>query len=140
MPTVNIINSTLFALYTGTSGSEVKIANSTNTELTINQELRETTTKDSQGWKDNLEALRNFTGSGEFFVEIGVANGANELQNSIDNRTTLTAYWSTEVTGDLFWRGTVYLTSLSISAGVEDNVTASISFEGTGAITKNTVS
>jgi hypothetical protein len=54
-------------------------------------------------------------------------------------RTVLTVMFSTEVSGDLKYSGSAWLTSLSIDAPNEDNTTYSMSFSGTAALTQASV-
>ena len=68
------------------------------------------------------------------------AYGADELYTAMAARTPLAVKFSTEVTADHFWSASAYLTSLEVSAGTEDNVTYSATFELTGAITYSAVS
>ena len=67
------------------------------------------------------------------------AYGVNDLMTVFSNRTSVTVKFSTEVSGDDYWSATAYLTSLEVSAGMEDSATFSASFEITGAITFSTV-
>jgi len=41
-------------------------------------------------------------------------------------------------TGDYYYSGSAYITSISLDSPLEDNVTFSCSFEGTGALTETT--
>ena len=136
MATTGIINGTDLVIYIG---SDV-IGHSTSHALSIAHDPRDATTKDSSGWRDLLEGLRNWSTSGEGLVAFDADYGFTELFTLITNRTTVTVKFSTEVTGDAYWTGDAYLTSLDQDSPTEDNVSMSYTLEGTGALTEATVS
>ena len=129
-------NGTLFAIYK----DGTKITHCTNTSMDLSQNLIEVTTKDSGGWQDNLPGLRSFTGSGDFFFSEDGAVNFEDFFDEVNNRSSFTCRWSTAVTGDVYYEGTVHLTSISASGGVEDAQVYNISFTGTGTLAKGTVS
>lgn len=137
--TSNILNTTLFALYLGTDGAETKIMDATDAQLTINHAPRETTNKDDSGWKTSLEGLRSATGSASFYFSSDTSAGygvQDFYETCVTNRNTIHAIFKTSNADDTTWEGDIYITDISISSSaVEDNVTASISFEFTGAVT-----
>jgi TP901-1 family phage major tail protein len=127
-------NGTLIALYK----DGVKVTHSTNTSLDISEDIIDVTTKDSSGWKESIPGLRSASGSGDFlFSEDGAVN-FEDFFDEINTRSSFTALWSTAVTGDKTYTGTAYITSISLSGGVEDAMTYNIAFEITGAVTKGT--
>ena len=65
----------------------------------------------------------------------------DELTTQMLARTavTFTFTLSSTATGDYFYSGSGFVTSLEISAGTEDAPTYSCSIEGTGALTVTTV-
>ena len=139
MPSTGVINTTALAVYTG--ATPVKIASATGGTLSVQQSLRNTNTKDSAGWETNLEGMRSWSLSCSGLVAFDDTNGFEALFDSINNRTPVTVRISTEVTGDIYFSGTAYVTSLDEdSPGMEENATYSLTFQGTGALTKGTVS
>lgn len=135
MPSTGKNNGTLFAIYK----DGTKITHCTNTSLDLSTSLIDVTSKDSGGWKDNLSGLRSFTGSGDFFFSEDGAVNFEDFFDEVNGRSSFTCRWSSAVIGDKYYEGTVWLTSISTSAGVEDAHVYTISFEGTGALTKGTV-
>lgn len=135
MPTTGVINGTLLQV----SVNGTVIAKSTSCSLEITHETRDTTTKDSGGWTDRLGALRSWNLSGDFLDAEDAAYRFDDLFALINNRTLVTLRMSSGVTGDKYYEGSGFLTSLSREAPMEDNVSGSYSFEGTGALTENTV-
>ena len=138
-----ILNGTDIKVYD--SGTGILVAYAQNGSLNINHSLREITSKDSAGWKESLEGLRDWSvdldGAYAWTDAAGsvLTNGADDLLSSyILTRAALTIKFGdvAGATGDTVYSGSVYLTSFSVSAGTEDTATFSLSLEGTGAITQ----
>ena len=143
MATNGVINGTKFGVY----AAGTKIGYATSASISMNHSLRDTSTKDSGGWRDQLEGQRDWECSVEgMVIFVDSAGGAisdvtmDELFSTyIATRTEFTLMFSTEVTGDLKWTGQAFLTSLSADTPNEDSSTWSGSFSGTGALTQATV-
>lgn len=138
-----ILNGTDIKVYD--SGTGLLVAFAQNGSLNINHSLREITSKESAGFKESLEGLRDWSvdldGAYAWTDAAGAAltNGADDLLNSyMITRTALTIKFGNvaAATGDTVYSGSVWLTSFSVSAGTEDTATYSLSFEGTGTITQ----
>ena len=65
--------------------------------------------------------------------------GYKELRALIAGRTEVTLLFSSLESGDPQWSGKAFLTSLSKEAAVEDSVTMTGSFKGTGELTETTI-
>ena len=143
MATNGVINGTKFGVYV----AGTKIAYATSASISMNHNLRDTSTKDSSGWRDQLEAQRDWEVSVEgMLIFVDGSGGAisnltmDELYSTyIATRTEFTLMVSTEVSGDIKWSGQAFLTSLSADTPNEDSSTWSGSFSGTGALTQATV-
>ena len=122
------------------------VAYSTSCTININHELRSTTNKESGGWAENMEGLRNFDVSCDALYAWLDADG-----NPITGLTLselFTAYIDTRVSFDLTfgvtssnsadtkYTGKAYMTSASLTAPMEDTSTYSVSFTGSGALTQ----
>ena len=137
MATNGVINGTKFGVY----AAGTKIGYATSASISMNHNLRDTSTKDSAGWRDQLEAQRDWEVSVEGMLIFLDGSGSaisdltmNELYTTyIATRTEFTLMFSTEVTGDLKWSGQAFMTSLSADTPNEDSSTWSGSFSGTGA-------
>jgi len=135
MATTNIINGTLLKVYVdGTA-----IAKTTSATLNLSMATRDASNKDSSGWKDVLEGLREWTIDGDFLQAEDAAYGYDDLFALINGRTSVTLKFMSNVSGDKYYQGTAYLTSLSREAPLEDNVSGSFSFEGSGALSEKTL-
>lgn len=135
-----IINGTVYLLKIGTDGSEVAIPDQTEGSISINMETRDITTKDSSGYRELLEGVRSASISVSGLVDDDGAGGAGaDLFAVLDGRTTTHIIFGLDAASeDYHYECDAFCTSLEISAGTEDNVTYSATFEVTGAITEVT--
>lgn len=143
MATSGIINGTKFGVYNGS----VLIAYATSGSVSINHSARETSNKESLGWKEVMEGQRDWEISCEGMVAfLDLAGGAiagttmNELFTAnIATRTPLTIAFESSETGDYKWSGSCYVSSISMDAPNEESTTYSCSFTGTSVLTQATV-
>ena len=143
MATSGIINGTKFGIYQGST----LIAFATSGSLSVNHSARETSNKESAGWKEIMEGQRDWEISCEGMVAfLTLAGGAvggdtvNELFTAyIATRTPLTISFESSETGDFKWSGNAYLVSLSLDAPNEESSTYSASFTGTSVLTQAAV-
>ena len=137
MATTGINNGTLVALYL----DGLKINHLTTNDFSIEQSLRDATTKDSVGWEDVLEGLRSSTFSCEGYFAEDATIGADEIiADLVTTRGTVVVRMSSEVVGDKFYEGTCFITSFSMGAPTEESQTFSLEVKVTGALTVGTVS
>ena len=132
-----ILNATDVTLsITPTGGSLTAVAHSTSASISMNMDLRDSTTKSSAGYQENLGGLRSWELSGDAFVEIGAIAGADieELWTTWEARTAVAVKFGAS---GMEYTGNAIITSISIDAGVEENATYSISLTGTGALAKS---
>ena len=132
-----ILNATDVTLsITPTGGSLTAVAHSTSASISMNMDLRDSTTKSSGGYQANLGGLRSWELSGDAFVEIGAIAGADieELWTTWEARTAVAVKFGAS---GMEYTGNALITSISIDAGVEENATYSISLTGTGALAKS---
>ena len=134
------LNGTELGVYVG----GVLVAYSTNATLNVNHSTRSTTSKESGGWEDNMEGLRNWDVSCDaLYAWLDPAGTA------ISNKTLsdlFTGYLATRTSFDLTfgntsatagntkYTGTAWLTSASLTAPLEDTSTFSVSFQGSGPL------
>ena len=131
-----IQNATDVVLSVTTADGLEAVAHATSCSLSVNVDLRDSTTKSSGGWADNLGGLKSWEMSGDAFVDIAGPTGADveQLYTVLEARTAVTCTFG--LTGMLY-TGTAIITSISIDAGVEENATFSISLTGTGALVQS---
>ena len=131
-----ILNATDCVLSVTTGGSLQAVAHSTSASISMNMDLRDSTTKSSGGYQENLGGLRSWELSGDAFVEIGAIAGKADIEE-------LWVTWEAQLpvavkfgSAGMEYTGSALITSISIDAGVEENATYSISLTGTGTLTQ----
>jgi len=130
MATTGVINGTAIGIYIGGT----KIAKATSGSISITHSPRDITSKDSSGWSESLEGLREWSLEGEGMFALDATYGVVDLEAVLTARTAVTVRFSTETSGDEYWEGTAIQTDLSADTGVEESATFSFSFQGTGAL------
>jgi len=136
------LNGTDLGVYVGGT----LVAYSTSATININHSTRSTSNKESSGWEENMEGMRNWDVSCDaLYAWLDPAGSAisNETLSEIftgymQTRASfaLTFGVTTSVAGDTKYTGTAWLTSASLSAPLEDTSTFSVSFQGSGALTQ----
>ena len=131
-----IQNATDVVLKITTADGLEAVAHSTSASLSVNMDLRDSTTKSSAGWQENLGGLKSWEMSGDAFVDIASPTGA-DIESLFTAFEARTAIQCTFGLSGMLYDGTALITSISIDAGVEENATYSISLTGSGALAKS---
>ena len=142
MATAGIVNTKLLKLqYADAPNTPVTVTCLTNAELSISNEMFDTTCKDSGQFKEVIPGQTSGTLSGEAFVAYDSANGHDEVATDVLSQAKLEWVFGTGVSGDTKFSGQGYFSSFSVSSPGQ-NEGASFSFEVTctGTITKGTFS
>lgn len=134
MATAGIPSGTLIGLYVGAT----KVGNLTANGFSVNIQTRETTNKDTGGWDTFLASNGTWTMDAEGFFAEDATYGYEDLYDALVAKTAVTIMTSSEVTGDKTYTGSAIITSLERSHPDKENVTFSVSFQGTGSLTKAT--
>jgi len=134
MATAGKANGTLCVIAVG--GTD--IAYLTSNSISFEMATRDATTKDSGGNTEILEAIKSFSVSGEGYFAEDASFGFEDLYTSYTARTAVTVRYSTGVTGDVYYEGSCYITSLQKTDGLEETSSFSVTLNGTGAVTKGT--
>ena len=138
-----ILNGTELKVYSGTGSQTNLVAFAQNCTLTVNQSVREITNKESAGFKEILEGLRDFTidVDGAYAWSNGadspISDGADDLidTNVLTNRQAVSfTFGDNQTTGDNNYTGSGFITSMSLTGGTEDTATYSFTIEGTGVL------
>jgi predicted secreted protein len=135
-----ILNGTELKVYS--SGTNNLVAFAQNCTLNVNHSPREITNKDSGGFKEILEGLRDFSididGAYAWTNASGVAltDGADDVleANVLNARQAVTFIFGDTSTSDVSYSGSGYITSMSFTGGTEDTATYSMTIEGTGIL------
>ena len=117
-----------------------EVGRMTNASLSISMETRDTSNKDSAGFRELLSGQRSWSLAGDGLVVYSLtgADGYSDLFGYWNNRTNLYIKFGSVSGGEKNYSGRGFITSLDQEAGVEDNATFSFSLEGTGALTETT--
>lgn len=133
-------NGTEFKLFDGA------VAFDEQSELTINVEAAtiDVTSKDSAGWAESIYGLRSWSGTCTIIVDFQevTTKGYKELLTYITTKASISmvAEKSTEATGDISLSGTALITSVGLSVPMEDKVSTTFSFVGTGVLSQASAS
>lgn len=132
------------AVYNGTAQilkmDGTQLAELTNVTMSMNQDLFETTSKESKGWKEVLPGLRDITYSAEGLADFQATNkDLADIFTAYNLRSSVAIIWTDMVTGDKSVSQTAYISSCEVSAPMEDVTTYSIEFTGTGEPTFATI-
>ena len=143
MPATSIMNSTDVVIQISTDGSSYDIVGrATSASLSVSMETRDITTKDSAGWQENLEGLKNWSLSGDGLVTYSISGEyetPDELFTILSNRTAIDVKFGSMTSGEIDYSGKAFLVSYEQEAGVEESVTYSFSLTGTGTLTQASV-
>ena len=124
--------------------SELKLMHATSCSLSVNTDTIDVSTKDSGGFRDIIGGQKSFSLSADGLMDMdGVAADTepDELFTQMMNRTAVTFVFTraTTASGQYTYSGSGFITSLEYTGGVEDAPTYSVSIEGTGTLTQNTI-
>ena len=113
-----------------------KVVGIKNWSLELALDTLETTAL-GDDWKNYITGLKEWSASSEGDYEVPVdADGQQALQDAFLNGTTVTV--KLYVDGTNYYKGEAFINSLSIEDSVDDVVSISIEFTGTGALTFET--
>jgi TP901-1 family phage major tail protein len=145
MAATSIMNSTDVVIQISEDGGTTYdiIGRATSASLSVSMETRDVTSKDSAGWQENLEGLKSWSLSGDGLVTYSISGDydtPDELFTLLSNRTLVKVKFGSATSGEIDYTGDAYLVSYEQEAGVEENVTYSFGFTGTGVLTQASVS
>jgi len=129
-----IYNGTAQLLKLGASGSEQTLIQLTNCSMSVNADLFDTTSKESQGWKSVMPGLRDVSYSGEGLADFATSDNYTlaEIFTAYNDRTLLSVKFTNGVNT---FSQSGYIASFEISGPMEDVATYTIEVTGTGALT-----
>ena len=125
-------------------GSNAKLMHSTSCSLSVNVDTIDISTKDSAGFRDLIGGQKSFSLSADGlmdFAGVGADTEPDELFTQMMARTSVTFVFglASPASGDYTYSGSGFITSLEMTGGVEDAPTYSVSIEGSGALTQNSI-
>lgn len=134
MATTGVFNGTnLILTVEGTA-----IGHSTSCTFTLNNDLPEATSKDSNGFQEVIAGVMSGEISFDGLVAYDDTANAIELNDYLLARTQITCVFGTAETGDDIYTAEGFLSSVETTAEMESPVSYSGSITLTGSITKST--
>jgi hypothetical protein len=127
------INGTLVAVLSGSD----KVLHATNATLTTDQNLFDTTTKDSSGWAEHGNGIRKWEISGEGkYDTTGSGLTPDEIMAAIIARTadTVIKFVTNDPTNTVGWTGNGTFQTCTFGGPMEDAATYSYRIQGNGAL------
>jgi len=109
------------------------IAGLNEASFSASGETIETTTFESNGWKEKIQGLKEFSMSLSGFYEPTDTNGQVALRDAYMNGTTVTIDYL--VDGTVGFQGSYLVTSMEVGADTSGEVSVSFELESTGALT-----
>jgi predicted secreted protein len=144
MATTGVFNGTSLVVLIG---GQV-IAHSTSCSLSLAVDAPDASDKEAAGWAVEIGGQKSWsvTTDGLSTVVPGALASyvsTDELMILAAARTAVTLKFTTvtgttPVTGDVYWSGDAFIESVDITADMENPVTFSVSFKGTGALATGT--
>jgi len=112
------------------------MAHATSASFSISRDLRDSTTKSSLGWQENLSGLMSWEMSGDAFVDIAATDASmGDCFTLLTAGAAVAVVFTVGAAGDTY-TGNAFVTSISSDAGIEENATFSLSLTGTAALTQ----
>lgn len=131
-------NGTQFKLYID-AATDVEFDEQSELTIDLAAATIDYSSKDSAGWSENGYGQKSWSGSCNIIVDAQEVSKKQykDIFAAISDRTLLSiiAKNTGAATGDFIINGSVKVDSLNLSAPMEDKVTASFNFTGSGALT-----
>jgi predicted secreted protein len=124
------------------SADEFVILHSTSCTLDVAMDTIDISTKDSSGNREIIGGQKSFTLSADGLMDFtskATTTDPDEIFTNLTNRTSVTFTFALDTAAGYKYTGSGFITSLSISGGVEDAPTFSVSIDGTGSLTQTAV-
>lgn len=149
MATTGVFNGTSLVVLIG---NEV-IGYATSCSLSLAIDAPDASTKQSLGWAQEIGGQRSWSLTTDGLATVvpgSVASyvSTSELVQFAIDRTPVTVKFTTvdnsveggvtPVSGDKYWTGSAFIESVDMTADMENPVTYSVSFKGTGVLTPGT--
>jgi len=127
-------------LTAGADSGSTATAFSTQATINITQDYRDITNKESASFAQYLPGLKSFEMSTDALQDYSADVEFQDLLSRLKTGTSVTVKFSERLGAGTQqqYSGSAQVTSLSMDAGVEDNLTYSATFTGTGAVTLTT--
>ena len=124
-----------------TNNNYQPIGYSTSASLSVNRETRDVTNKDSGGTAEHLAGLKSFEITTDALQDFTQDEDFDRNLDDLKTGDSVFVRFSERFTNgtDIAFAGNVKVTSISMDAGVEENATFSVTFQGTETLTRQEV-
>lgn len=122
------INSTSFLLLK----EETVLGHSTSTVISLEQDLSDATTKDSQGWQEFLAGIKTGTIRAEGLSDYSDSLNFGQLQTMLITRSINKFYFKQPASEKLIFRGDGFITNISEVAENDGAVSFNVEIQLTG--------
>lgn len=126
--------------------NDTLIAYGKSCSLSLKQAGMDVTSKDSLFWANNLPTTKDWTISCDGLVALSSNKNAALLMDTLTAGTRVVVKFATHVgatrvrvSGDVYWYGNAYVTSCDMNAGMDEPVSFTSTFQGTGILNKATM-
>lgn len=113
------------------------VGHTTSCTLSVNMDVADATTKNSNGWSEGIAGLKSGEISFDGLIDYSDSNNSEQLLDYLIARTMVTCVFGTAATGDSIYTAEGFVSSLEQSAEMEAAATFSGTITLTGAIVKS---
>jgi len=126
------INGTLYCAYSGTD----KVLHNVNTSLNVNVDLPDVTNKESAGWKEHINGVRDWSIDFDgLYDEAGTGITPDDILTAIIARSADTTVYFKPTSGSTKgWTGTGTFKMIKLDAPAEGGLKYSSGIQGNGAL------
>lgn len=142
MPTLGAFNGRSLGVFHNNN----LIAYGKSCSLSIKQGGMDVTSKDSLFWAQNLPTSKDWSVTCDGLVALSSSKNAVMLMDTLTLGTKIIVKFATHVgatsvrtSGDIYYWGSAYVTSCDLTAGMDEPVSFSATFQGTGILNKDTM-
>ena len=130
------------AIKTGTTllikNNTAQVEDLTDVSISFSKQIIDTTTKDSNFWRDVLPGTRSATINATAYVDYSATEGYDEIISDFNSNTAVAWEITTDVTGDSNITGNGHVASIEKTGTLDGVTTYSYTVEVTGAVTLGT--
>lgn len=124
---------------TTTSGTKTKIANLTDIKISVKADKIDASDHDTQGWKDSLTGLLEFTGTAAFMYLTTQAT-RTLIYNALVNGDDVTLeFRPVDAASEEMYSGTIKFDGFDLAADNSNAQAVNLSFYGRGALTNGAI-
>lgn len=123
-------------IYADVAGTQTILGGQSGATLNREASVIETTSKDGGGWQENLTNILSWSIEAEGYVVVDDEAFA-ELETKFEGREAVTI--ELRLPNGEMYTGDAYISEFPLEAGLDDAMTYSLTFTGSGALSKGTV-